>query len=70
MKKTTLAPLSIRELDKMENTFELNELELQQTNGGDTPSKNTSIGNDIVYYAGQLFWNGLSIFSSGASKGK
>lgn len=70
MKRTTLTSLSIQELDKMENIFELNELELRQTNGGDTPSKNTSIGNDIVYYAGQLFWNGLSLFSSGSSKRK
>ncbi|GEM_PF-6795066 len=59
----------------MENIIELTELteiELANTYGGKTPSKDTSFANDVAYYivyAGRSLWDGFGAFIDGASKG-
>ncbi len=48
-------------------------IELENTNGGDTPGVNTSFANDASYYLTYAFWGAVDMiraFGAGAAKGQ
>ncbi len=52
---------------------ELTKEELIEIDGGKTPSRDTSLANDIAYcfvYGGRAIWDSFGAFIDGASKSK